>query len=558
MPKTSVTRLLIDHFFRRFFDNDTIQVEGDTTTTVVRALSAVAVPGLMFAFFLQNAYPFPPHQRPLWGSIEDQYFFVLISFVVMGAVTIFEWEMLFPDRLDFLILTPLSIKPRQLLAAKAAALTGFLTLFLAAVNIFGAIVLPAVSKINFFRQVYAHTVATLCAGIFAALFFLALGGILLCVLDAARFRMVSPIVQMLSIMGLVLLMFHYIKYGDSIQAWLANPNMTRWLPPLWFLGIYERLLYGVSAPVFAAPFAAYAFRATAIAALVVVLTYPLAWARMRRMAVEGASRPRRQPARWLTRLVHAIIRRPGERAVFHFITQTIARNNRYQVYLAMYSGTGLALAVACAVGFRVSGTHIQPTLSSDGLRAMMPLLLFWIIAGLRTAFAFPLSLSAGWIFRISGVDLNECAAAARRWVLACALAAMSAILIALRLAHWDERLMLVQAVCGLCLAVLLTDAFFAFMQRVPFNQPRMPGKTNLPLILTLYIGVFPPFIVGVIGLEKLMEKNLLKLLLLIAITAILHIALSRSHNQPAEVEEEMEGYEGEVQLLNLSCHHPIV
>ncbi len=86
----------------------------------------------------------------------------------------------------------------------------------------------------------------------------------------------------------------------------------------------------------------------------------------------------------------------------------------------------------------------------------------------------------------------------------------------------------------------------------------MPGKTNLPLILTLYIGVFPPFILGVIALEKLLEKNLLKLVMVVAITAILHAALTITHNQPAEVEEEMEGYEGEVQLLNLSCHHPIV
>src|ERR1700736_844088 len=92
-----VTWTLVGHFFRRFFDNDTVQVDGDTLTTVVRAVSIVAVPGLMFAFFLQNQYP----RRPLWGRIEDEYFFVLFSFVVMGAVSIFEWEMLFADRLDF-------------------------------------------------------------------------------------------------------------------------------------------------------------------------------------------------------------------------------------------------------------------------------------------------------------------------------------------------------------------------------------------------------------------------------------------------------------------------
>src|SRR6185437_9138744 len=177
--RRSVTRILVDHFFRRFFDNDTIQVEGDTLTTVVRAISIVAVPGPMIGFFMQNQYP----QRLLWGRIEDEYLFVLISFVVMGAVSIFEWEMLFPDRLDFLILSPLSLKPMQMLAAKAAALIGFFALFLIGCNCFGMLILPAISKGEFFRQVFAHGVAVMLARIFSALLFLAVGGVLLCVLS---------------------------------------------------------------------------------------------------------------------------------------------------------------------------------------------------------------------------------------------------------------------------------------------------------------------------------------------------------------------------------------
>ena len=54
---------LVEHFFRRFFDNDTMQAEGDTQTSVVRAIAIVAVPGLMFAFWLQNQYP----QRTIVG-----------------------------------------------------------------------------------------------------------------------------------------------------------------------------------------------------------------------------------------------------------------------------------------------------------------------------------------------------------------------------------------------------------------------------------------------------------------------------------------------------------
>jgi len=555
------TRILVDHFFRRFFDNDTIQVEGDTLTTVVRAVSIVAVPGLMVAFFLQNQYP----RRPLWGAIEDQYFFVLFSFVVMGAVSIFEWEMLFPDRLDFLILSPLSLKPMQMLAAKATALIGFLGLFLIGCNLLGTWMLPSITrsfvtvnghlmvKVEFWRQVYAHGTAVLLAGVFAALLFLAVGGVLLCALGGARFRVVSPFVQMLSVMALVLLMLHYLLFGDSMQALLSEPlGIARWMPPLWFLGVYEQLLHGDAAPAFAREMTRYAFRGTGIAAATVLLTYPLAWARMRKLAIEGGTRRGRQPSRWLTRLVHAVVRRPGERAVFHFIGQTIARNNRYQVYLAMYCGSGLAVAAACAVTLQIGGGRIEPMLSDKGLHALMPLLLFWVIAGLRTAFAFPLNLPAGWVFRITGVNMGDCTAAARRWVFLCAMAAMCCILAVLRVAGWDIGRLLIQAVCGLCLCVVLTDGFFFFQQSVPFNRPRMPGRTSFPLMLTLYVGVFPVFVFAMIYMETQMEKQPSRLLLLGTAVAAIHVALGVLRKRSEEVEEEMEGYDGEVQLLGLA------
>lgn len=545
------TAILVGHFFRRFFDNDTVQVDGDTLTTVVRAVSIVAVPGLMVAFFLQNQYP----RRSLWGSIEDQYFFVLFSFVVMGMVAIFEWAMLFPDRLDFVILSPLPLKPRQMLTAKVTALVTFMMLFLVGCNFFGALVLPAISKGDFFRQIYAHTVAVLLAGIFAALLVLAIGGVLLCVLGGARFRVASPVVQMFSVMALVLLMLHYALYGDAIQTLLSGRlGIARWMPPFWFLGVYEQLLHGDAAPAFAREMSRYAFRGTGAAAAAVLLTYPLAWARMRRLAVEGVSRRRRPPLRSLTAAIHALVRRPGERAVFHFIGQTMARNNRYQVYLAMYCGSGLAVALACAVTFRVHGGNVQALLSDKGLHALIPLLLFWVVVGLRTAFAFPLNLPAGWIFRMTGVNLAECAAAAHRWALLCALGTMYCIVGVLCAAEWDLRRILVQIVVGLCLCFLLTDGFFCFQQSVPFNKPRMPGRTSFPLMLTLYFGIFPAFIFAVIYLERWLEKDLWRLLPLILAAAAIHLALGTLRQREAvEMDEELEGYfEGEFQLLGLS------
>lgn len=543
------TRVLIDHFFRRFFDSDTVQVEGETLTTVVRAIAIVTTPGLMASFFMQNQYP----QRSAWGTIQDQYSFVLFSFLVMGIVTIFEWEMLFPDRWDFLVLSPLPVKPLQMFGAKASALIAFLGLFLISSNFFGTLILPLVTKRYFFRQVYAHGVAVSLAGLFASLFFLALGGLLLCTLGARRFRLISPAIQMISVTTLLLLFMHYVRYGDAMQELLENPyGMARWSPPFWFLGVYEQLLHGNDAPAFVPVMMKYALRGTLLAAAVVVLTYPLAWARMRKMAIEGSSQQRRQQPRWLAWLLNQITQSPVQRATFIFIGQTIVRNNRYQVYLAMYAGAGLGLVIACAATLRTSGDASVFGLSNQGLHAMMPLLLFWLIAGLRATFAFPLDLAAGWIFRITGASISDSATAARRWIQVCGGGVVIAILAVLAAARWNLRDLLVQLICGLCLCSLLVDTFFGLYKSVPLNQPRLPGKTSLPLMLTLYIGIFPLFVLGVIAAEMRLERDPVKLLIPIAGAVVLHIAVKRLRSGPDEVAEEMEGYEGEFQLLGLS------
>jgi hypothetical protein len=137
-------------------------------------------------------------------------------------------------------------------------------------------------------------------------------------------------------------------------------------------------------------------------------------------------------------------------------------------------------------------------------------------------------------------------------VLMCAWGVMCCILAALRLAGWDLRRLLVQLACGLCLCTLLTDTFLAFDKGVPFNHPRMPGTKSLPLMLTLYIGILPPALLGAIRLEMHYERSPLDLLLLALGVTALHLGLARLQTGPEEVEEEMEGYEGEFQVLGLS------
>jgi hypothetical protein len=185
----------------------------------------------------------------------------------------------------------------------------------------------------------------------------------------------------------------------------------------------------------------------------------------------------------------------------------------------------------------------------------MPLAVFWVIAGLRAAFAFPLNLPAAWVYRVTRVSdeaLNDCARAATQFALMCAVGVVFGVGAVLVGVGWNARQLLVQMVCGAGLAVLLTDSFFMFLQAVPFAQPRMPGKTSLPLMLTLYVGVLPVFLFEMMNFEVRLERNMVKLAMAACVALVAHVTMLRLSRRSAESEEEMEGYDGEFQLLNLA------
>src|SRR6202012_1122968 len=96
----------------------------------------------------------------------------------------------------------------------------------------------------------------------------------------------------------------------------------------------------------------------------------------------------RQSSSGLASLLHkTLLRQPQQRAIFHFMSQTITRNPRYQSFLALYSGAGLALALGNIMTVGTLPAHtLALAVSRIGLHSLLPLLLFWTIAGLRASF----------------------------------------------------------------------------------------------------------------------------------------------------------------------------
>jgi uncharacterized membrane protein YwzB len=534
-------RLLISHFLERFFNNDMVSADGETKARLLQVVYAIALPGMVVALFLFPLYH-APLERPFWSQVSDHYFYVLYSFVAVGAVSIFAWDLLFPDLLDLFVLSPLPIVGARLFRSRIVAAILFLGLFLLGSSALGAIFYPLLSDPpGLARHLIAHVSAVLAAGAFAAALILSLQGLITTVVGERFSRAISPFLQVIAMMVFLTILLLFALSSRFLEV-LVNLHVARYFPPFWFLGIYETLLAGSSSlPVFRG-LAKTGCLATAVVFALTIVSYPLAYRRRMRYLVEGSEvfDTRNIAIVPIHRLLHAtLLRNAVQRGIYHFISCSLLRTQRHRVYMAMYGGLGLALLLACTVLLKLSHGHPGFALSPDGLRAAVPIAAFWTIAGLRTAFLSPADRRGGWIFRvILGRPTSAQLGTTVRWILPCVLG-LTLGMVALisrvappELRGWNSLACQVLIAVGLCL--LLTDALFLKVRTIPFTGEARASATNLAFILLQYFGLFPPLILISAGLEPWLEASVWHVVGMVAVIGAVHLALLRIHSKDAE------------------------
>jgi hypothetical protein len=555
-PRRSQFSLLVRHFLERFFNHETASPDGDAKARLILIAVATGIPGFMVALYLWPAYhPFigwPPGRAlnaappPYWLQVNHHFFFVLYSFVAMGIITVFEWDLFFPDLLDVFVLTTLPIQDRKLFQARVAAIAIFLVGFLFDANMLAPLVLPAsFDPPNLPRLLAGHMLAVLGSGLFSAVFILAMQGALLSVLGEQLFRHISLVLQGLSITVLLMLLFLFPVLSGAVPVFLQSRSpLVLCFPPFWFLGIYQRLLEGPSALPIYAQLAQTGCEALLIAIGLAMLAYPLAYLRRVRQLVLGSST--QNTRKWGTRPLHGLLhatllRLPVGRAVFHFISQTMLRVQRYRIYLVLYGGVGLSVVVASVLRLTVAHGQVRIEISADGIRAAVAIVAFWTVAGLRMAFVSPGNRQGSWVFRIvHGRPPYFNAAmpqllAAKLWALLWAAVVtfgaclVSRVFAPAELLTWPATASLSLIAAGLCL--LLTDAFFLNVKTVAFSGEPSREESNLALTVLKYFTFFPIVVWLPVVSEPWIEASIQHFVLAAAAIAGSHLTLRAIHRR---------------------------
>ena len=552
-------QILVRHFLERFFNNEMATSDDGGKSRLIQVACAVGFPGFVMALYLYPMYHLPRGHRPYWAQVSDHYFYVVYSLVALGVVTIFEWDFFFPDLLDVFVLSTLPIKGHRLFRARIAAVALFVVGFLFDSNFLAPLVLPAATEpSNLARLLAAHVLAVALSGIFSAALVLALQGMLLGILGGRAFRKVSLLLQGLSITALlIILLLSPILAGALRELMRERSTAALCFPPFWFLGLYQRVLEGAGAPLLFGQLARIGGTATALAVALAVFCYPFAYWRKTRELVVGSDKGHTHP--WIVRPVNqwlnaTLLRSPIHRAIWNFISQTLLRVQRYRIYLVMYGGLGLALIAASTLRLRSSHVAIHIGVSPDGLRAAIPIVAFWTVAGLRTSFQSPTDQRGAWIFRVTRgrPGLGQLIATKRwvfLWAVILSLGTMASMHAITPIDFKGWRVNVVQGLVAVGLSLLLTDIFFLTVRTIPFTGTRPKPATHLAVVLVQYLGVFPILIFLTLSAENWMQASMTRVVFAAVMIAALHLGMELLHRRivaeysnQAELDEDQEEF----------------
>ncbi len=506
--------LLVRHFFGRFFDNEIVSQQGDMRTNVVQALGLLAVPGMFLPFYmLPQRVSFRLPFQYNWLLVSDYYFFVVYSMIVMGLVMVFEWDALFPDRKDYLILTPLPLGGGGIFAGKTIALALFMGLFVVDANFFGVALAPVVSAGQgtlapvVWRVVGVHALVVVSGGLFVALVLAGVQGILINILTGRAFRRISPWVQMASMGLLVTVLFLTPLTCAMVRPLFERHSpLLRWFPPFWFLALYMDLLPGRPGGEVFHELAPSAWRALEIAGAVAAAAYLAGYRRHARRVMESLETAYHGPGR-LRVAFEAIVNRwllphPLERATFHFISNTILRTARHRLFLATYAGIAIALSIPALVQIGARPGAPLLVLSTAGFLSVPLTVSFFAVTGLRAAFNLPAELRANWVFQVA--ESEERVAhirAARKWIVVMGIVPLFVVLAPFEVAFRGWALALIHLSFALLLSVLVLNLLLVWFRKIPFTCSYFPGKTSLAVMALLYLAGFTTYCGTMASLE---------------------------------------------------------
>lgn len=202
--------------------------------------------------------------------------------------------------------------------------------------------------------------------------------------------------------------------------------------------------------------------------------------------------------------------------------------------LAMYGGLGIALTLANMLVLRLAVGHIRPTLLPEGIRAAVPIMAFWTVAGLSSVLNAPVDRRGAWLFSVLlGRPRPGHLEGTRLWITLWAVITSAATALLLHILS-PTSLTTAHSIAGQLLVAigisfLLPDILLFSIRTFPFTTLHKSSITDFPLMIVRYFVLFPLFVTIVVHYEPMIERSVPHLIGTLLLFAGAHLLLLHTH-----------------------------
>jgi hypothetical protein len=501
------------HFFKRFFDSELVATPGQWRVVAVGTLGIVASLGIVLgqAYFRKYRYLLAldspePYRNAM---VADHLFFITLSMLLTGLLTALQWSSLFPGLRDYMALTGLPVKPRDLFAAKLTALLSFVGCFIVFMNVLPSMIIPGVAGGRYAESlglsVFTLFFSSCLAGFCVFFVLVTLQGVLLNIVPISMAASVSLFVQGALMIAMLCCLPLALSIPGMAPHMAAPPAYAIYLPPAWFLGLDQYLLGRAEALV--SLLANSAIVAISASITTTALAYIWSYKRHRIRIIESPIEARHEVAwieRWRAWISdHAITRAP-EQGVFAFLVKTLSRSQQHRLVLTAFAGIAIAIilnvfvTLAVDQGFR--GFRVRTQALQQAAVSVPQALALFLLAGFRYLFRLPVELRANWVFRVNegGNRLLFLSAVERflRWAVVIPVAVLTAP-IELRLLGYPSGPAAI--LLSLMTSLLLMELMLFPLERIPFTSSYLPGQRPVVETLMIYMAGVAIYVYSVSG-----------------------------------------------------------
>lgn len=480
-PFWRLVELFVERIFRGGGDTD---AEG-LDLGVGLVLTLLAMPGGFVSVLLFDKYGSllqwlrgQLHVDTLLIAFPDEYFFVVLSMTVTGAIAVWRWDTIFPDRRDYMNLAHLPISSRTIFLANLVAVLFLVGLVAIDVNGASCVLFPMVVSASqgtllFFLKFGAvHAAGVLLASVFSFLAVFSVLGLLMAILPPRALRRISGFVRGIVVVYLV---------GLLCTSW-AVPEMLRrvkgpapvwalFVPSCWFVSACQ-LLRDRANPAMV-ELARLCSPGLAGVIVVAFCTYAIGYRRhFVRIAdiAEGVTVEHR-PRSWGFGLMDRyLLPSPFLRGCFRFVGKTLVRSEAHRLVLTGVGGLALVLASQAMMNaFQGAASLKRAALTPEALSIPF-VVTFLLLIGVRIVFEIPVEIRANWIFQLMlDSDRQECEPLARTVMLTSVLPWVLPLTFGV---YWYLEGVVVASLHTLLVliwSVLLTNILLIRFRKLPFT-----------------------------------------------------------------------------------------